>query len=137
MLFYLIEQENNINYFLEFHVYNIDNKNTQTEQLLSQLEKRISGFGIEGNSGTILTDNNNNQFTLFRLSKSFNNINDIYNFFVKDFKDLDNILKQIFKISKNFINIVITDTSNPPKQKINKSIKNINDYYNFINILNK
>ena len=130
--------ENNSSLQLEFHIYSPDRSNPQSDQFIAQLEQQISAMKSENSEEK---DESGKTYSMFRLTgKSFNNIQEISDFFQKDFKNFIAILQNIWKLSNNFIRIVvITSEVNPPKRLPGRDypLLKLSDYNNMISHLLK
>jgi hypothetical protein len=106
--------ENKSTFQIEFHIYSIDRNNADADQYVAQLEQRLSAFGTENAEQK---NESGKPYSLYRIvSRKFNTTQEIAQFFEKEFRDFINLSSQIWKMSNNFIRVVIVDESNPPKR---------------------
>lgn len=119
--------ENSSKLSIEFHIYDSNSDNN----ILTQLEQRISAFGADSKREA---DMNNDEYTLLRLKKVFNNVGEIVNFFQVQFKDFIGLLNTIWKSGNFVLRVVVIDTQNPPNRIPGRSyvLVNNNDYNNMI-----
>jgi hypothetical protein len=104
--------EDNSQFFLEFHVYSIDQQNSEADTDVANLEHELSKAGSES---TVEEDNDGIKYTMYRIKNTkFNNMVEIANFLnAGGFK---NLMARIFQKSKNYIRVVVVDTNNPPNR---------------------
>lgn len=130
--------EQNSTLQIEFQIYSHDKSNPTADQYIAQLEQRLSAFGAENSEQT---DELGHPYSMYRLiGKSFNNINEISNFFQNNFKNFIYILQNIWKLSSNFIRVVIiTPEFDPPKRLPTRDypLLKLSDYNNMLSQLSK
>lgn len=128
--------EQNSNLQIEFHIYDLDRSNPQADQYVAQLEQQITAMKSENSEQK---DESGHPYSMYRLiGKSFNNIQEIPSFFQKDFKNFISILQNIWKLSNNFIRIIIiTSDVNPPKRLPGRDypLLKMSDYDNMLSHL--
>lgn len=99
---------------VEFHIYTQDRSNPEADQYVAQLEQRLSAFGAEN---TEEKNESGKSYSMYRLiGKKFRNPQEIANFFQKEFPDFLKLADQIWRMSNNFIRVVVIDDSKPPKR---------------------
>ena len=87
--------EKNSTILVEFHIYTLDQTNPQADQFIAQLEQRISAFGAKN---TEEQDEVGHAYSMFRLTgKTFNNPQEVSNFFQNEFKDFIQLMNQIWR----------------------------------------
>jgi len=107
-----VEQKSNL--MLEFHIYSIDRSKPEVDQYIAQLEQRLSAFGAENAEQK---NESGKPYSMFRvIGKKFQGIQQIAEFFQKEFPDFLKLVDQIWKQSDNFIRILVVDDSKPPKR---------------------
>ena len=106
--------EDNSNLQIEFHIYSIDTSNATVDQYVTQLEQRLSAFGAENAEQK---NESGRPFSMYRLvGKKFQGAAQIAEFFQKEFPDFVKIVDQIWRMSNNFVRIVVVEDSKPPKR---------------------
>jgi len=106
--------EQNSNLQLEFHIYTPDKTNPQADQYVAQLEQRLAAFGAENAEQK---SESGKPYSMYRLiGKKFQGVQQIREFFQRDFPDFLKLSDQIWRQSNNFIRVLIVDDSNPPKR---------------------
>jgi uncharacterized protein with von Willebrand factor type A (vWA) domain len=107
-----VETQSNLS--VEFHIYSPDRSNPQADQFVAQLEQRLAAFGTENAEQT---NESGKPFSMYRLvGKKFQNPQQISEFFQKEFPDFIKLLDQIWRMSNNFVRVILVEDSNPPKQ---------------------
>ena len=106
--------EQNSNLQLEFHIYTPDKSKPHADQYVAQLEQRLAAFGAENAEQK---SESGKPYSMYRLiGKKFQGVQQIREFFQRDFPDFLKLSDQIWRQSNNFIRVLIVDDSNPPKR---------------------
>lgn len=106
--------EQNSNLMLEFHIYTPDRSAPEVDQYVAQLEQRISAFGAENAEEK---NESGKPYSMYRLiGKKFQGTQQMSDFFQKEFQDFLKLADQIWRMSNNFIRVVVVDDSKPPKR---------------------
>jgi hypothetical protein len=129
--------ENNSILRLEFHIYTPDRSNPEADQIVTQLEQRLSAFGAENAEQK---NESGHPYSMFRIiGRKFSSTQEIINFFQTDFPEFINLLTQIWRASKNFVRVVVVDESNPPKRLPGRmyTLLGTSDYQDMLTALNK
>lgn len=130
--------ENNSVMLLEFHIYSPDRSNPQADQYVAQLEQRISAMKAENSEQK---DEFGRPYSMYRLTgKPFKSIQEILQFFQNEFKDFISLLQNIWKLSNNFIRVVVVNNEvSPPKRMPGRDypLLSISDFNNMIGLLSK
>jgi hypothetical protein len=106
--------EDNSQFFIEFHVYSVDQGNPESDKDVATLEHDLSALGSES---TVQKDDKGIEYTMYRIkNQKFNNMVEIANFFKTQFGNFQTLITKIFQKSKNYIRVVVVDTNNPPNR---------------------
>jgi uncharacterized protein with von Willebrand factor type A (vWA) domain len=106
--------EQNSTLLVEFHIYTPDQSDPTTDQYVTQLEQRLSAFGAENAEQK---NESGKAFSMFRLvGKKFQSTGQIAEFFQKEFPDFVKLVDQIWRMSNNFVRVVVVEDSKPPKR---------------------
>jgi hypothetical protein len=106
--------EQNSNLMIEFHIYSPDRSNPEADQYTAQLEQRLSAFGAENAEQK---NESGKPYAMFRLiGKKFQGTQQIGDFFQKEFPDFLKLIEQIWKMSSNFVRVIVVEDSKPPKR---------------------
>jgi hypothetical protein len=106
--------ENNSNLMLEFQIYTPDRSAPEADQYVAQLEQRLAAFGAENAEQK---NESGKPYSMYRLiGKKFQSTQQMPDFFQKEFPDFLKLADQIWRMTTNFIRIVVIDDSKPPKR---------------------
>lgn len=106
--------ENNSTLMLEFHIYALDRSAPEADQYVAQLEQRLSAIGAENAEQK---NESGKPYSMFRLiGKKFQSTQQMPDFFQKEFPDFVKLADQIWRMTTDFIRVIVVDDSQPPKR---------------------
>jgi hypothetical protein len=106
--------EQNSSLMVEFQIYTPDQSDPTTDQYITQLEQRLSAFNAQNAEQK---NESGKPFSMYRLTgKKFQSTQQITEFFQKEFADFIKLLDPIWRMSNNFVRVIVVDDSNPPKR---------------------